>query len=310
VPVLHEAKKTKLKMPAFVVRSIFKELQLSNVFRSFVMCIVFFCLLPGLHAQVPEKPDTVTVLSGHWQLKGLLWRPAGNGVFPAIIFCHGTYETNDLKYDAVQQASVLGPLFAKNGFIFFGLFRRGTGLSKDQGENSADLMSKALKEKGQEERNRVQIRQLQTDDLQDMSSGLAFLRQRKEVDTDHIAVIGHSFGGSLALLVAEHDPAVKAVVAFGAAGYSWDASPQLRSGLTEAVKKINVPVMLAYAQNDYSLSPADGLDTVMNRMGKRHLLKIYPAFGNSLREGHNMIFLKPDLWEEDVFKFLRQSLHR
>jgi dienelactone hydrolase len=205
---------------------------------------------------------------------------------------------------------VLGPLFAKNGYVFLGLFRQGTGLSKDQGESTADLMTKALREKGQQERNKVQMQQLQTSDLQDMSSGLALLRRRTDVDTNRIAVLGHSFGGSLALLVAEYDPEIKAVVVFGAAGYSWNVSQQLRTRLSDAVKKINVPVMLVYAQNDYSLNPAYGLDSVMNLIGKQHVLKIYPQFGNSPAEGHNIIFLKADLWKGEVFKFLRQHLQR
>jgi dienelactone hydrolase len=270
--------------------------------------VIVFYLVAGLNAQVIERPDTVTVQSGSLLLKGLLWRPAAKGVFPSVIFCHGSYESRDLRYDAVQQTSVLGSLFARSGFIFLVLFRQGTGLSKDHGESTADLMSRALKEKGQEERNRVQMHQLQTNDLQDMSSGLEFLRRRKDVDIDHIAVIGHSFGGSLALLVAEHHPGLKAVVTFGAAGFSWNVSPQLRAELINAVKKIDAPVMLIYAQNDYSLSPAYALDSVMTMTGKHHVLKIYPQYGKSSTEGHNIIFLDPDLWKEDVFKFLRQYL--
>ena len=292
----------------FAVKTFLKESQIAKVVKPVIISILLSCLLTGLHAQLPEQPDTVTILSGRLPLKGLLWHPVGSVVFPAVIFCHGSYETNDLRYDAVQQTSALGPLFAKNGYVFLGLFRQGTGLSKNQGKNSADVMSKALKEKDQQERNRVQIEQLQTSDLQDISSGLALLRQRKDVDTNRIAVVGHSFGGSLALLVAEHDPSVKAVVTFAAAGYSWNVSPQLRTRLSDAVKKINAPVMLVYAQNDYSLKPAYDLDSVMSMAGKQHVLKIYPQFGNSPTEGHNIIFLKADLWEEDVFKFLRQYL--
>jgi len=278
------------------------------VFKSVVISIIIFYLITDLQAQVPERPDTVTVVSGNLLLKGLLWLPAGKGVFPSVIFCHGSYEANDLRYDVVQQTSVLGSLFVKNGFIFLGLFREGAGLSKGQGENSADLMSKALKEKGQQERNQLQMQQLQNKDRQDISSGLAFLRRRKDVDPDRIAIIGHSYGGSLALLVAEHDPRIKAVVTFGAAGFSWNLSPQLRTGLIGAVKKMKIPVMLVYAQNDYSLTPAYALDSVMTMLGKQHVLKIYPQYGKSSREGHNIVFLEPDLWEADVFKFLRQYL--
>ena len=80
--------------------------------------------------------------------------------------------------------------------------------------NSTELMDKAFKERGQEGRNKVQLQQLETDQLQDMISGLKFLRRRKDVDTNRMAVMGHSFGGSLTLLLAEHEPGLKAVVVF------------------------------------------------------------------------------------------------
>jgi carboxymethylenebutenolidase len=271
-----------------------------------VACLIC-CSITYSHAQELTSPDTVTIPSGKLMLKGLLWHPAGTGSFPTIIFCHGSYESYDTRYDVIQQTSVLGPLFAKNGYLFLGLFRRGVGISKDQGKNSADLIANAFKEKGQEERNKVQMRQLQTDDLQDMISGLAFLRQRSDVDTNHIAVIGHSFGGSLALMVAEQDPGLKAVVVFGTAGYSWNLSSQLRTGLYNAIKNINAPVMIVHAQNDYSVTPGYALDSMLNILDKPHLLKIYPAFGNSKTEGHNILFLSTDSWETDVLRFLHKA---
>jgi len=261
-----------------------------------------------LHGQDSLSPDTLTITSGKLALKALLWKPSGTAPFPTIIFCHGSYETND-RYDVLQQTSVLGDLFANNGYLFFGLFRRGTGLSKDQGENGADLMTKAFKEKGQEERNKVQVHQLQTDQLQDMISGLSYLRQRKDVDTTRIAVLGHSFGGSLAMLVAEHNRHLQAAVIFGAAGYSWNLSSQLRTLLFNAAKNITVPVMIIHAKNDYSTNPGYALDSAMNLFHKRHLLKIYPSFGTSQLEGHNIIFLNTGIWQNDVFNFLRTNLN-
>ena len=60
---------------------------------------------------------------------------------------------------------------------------------------------------------------------------MAFLSKRKDVDQQRLVVMGHSFGGALALLAAEHNPQIKAVVVFGAAAYSWDRSPALRARL-------------------------------------------------------------------------------
>lgn len=277
--------------------------------KGIIIILIFTCCsVPLLHAQDFTGPDTVSVQSGKLTLKGLLWRPTGHGPFPTIIFCHGSYGGSDTTNP--DQQIVLGSVFARKGYIFLVLFRSGVGLSKGQGVNSTELMDKAFKERGQEGRNEVQLLHLETDQLQDMLSGLRFLRRRKDVDTNRIAVMGHSFGGSLALLVAEHDPGLKAVVIFAAAGYSWNLSPQFRRRLTSTVKNIASPIMIIHAQNDYSTNPGYALDSIMNKLNKPHVLKIYPKFGNSTSDGHNLIFKSIETWEADVFKFLYESFRR
>ncbi|HEY6975708.1 MAG TPA: alpha/beta fold hydrolase [Chitinophagaceae bacterium] len=253
-------------------------------------------------------PDTVVVQSGNLRLKGLLWKPDGTGSFPAIIFCHGSLGGIDTIHDPLREASLLGNVFANRGYIFFALFRRGAGLSKNEGVNSTDLMDNAFKEKGQEERNKVQLQQLETDQLKDMISGMKFLKSQRNTDTNHVAIIGHSFGGSLALLLAEHERNVKAVVVFSPAGYSWNLSPPLRERLLTAIKNIAMPVMIIHAQNDYSVNPGFTLDSMMNQLHKTHVLKIYPKFGNSASEGHGLIFQGTKIWEADVFKFLDEYM--
>jgi hypothetical protein len=49
-----------------------------------------------VHAQQTINPDTLLVQSDSFKLKGLLWQPSGKGPFPAIIFCHGSYETTSI----------------------------------------------------------------------------------------------------------------------------------------------------------------------------------------------------------------------
>jgi hypothetical protein len=71
------------------------------------------------------------------------------------------------------------------------------------------------------------------------------------------------------------------------------------------------PIMIIHAQNDYSsTTPGYALDSVMNQPNKPHVLKIYPKFGTTLSEGHNLIFLSIETWEADVFKFLNENLRR
>lgn len=272
------------------------------------MFFVTFWLTERTRAQSHTGPDTVDIPSGNLILKGLLWHPDGHGPFPTIIFCHGSYEDRDTINSVVEQTSLLGPVFAKNGYIFFIIFRSGVGLSKREGLNSAELMKTAYHEKGQEARNRVQLSQLETDQLANMTAGLAYLRKKETVDKKRIAVIGHSFGGSLGLLLSEREPALKAAVIFSAAGNSWDQSQMLRTRLITALKNVSAPLMIIHAKNDYSTNPGYAMDSVMNSLGKQHVLKIYPAFGTSAREGHNFIFLGVKTWQRDVFSFLHKNL--
>ena len=67
---------------------------------------------------------------------------------------------------------------------------------------------------------------------------------------------------------------------------------------------------MIHAQNDYSTNPGYALDSVMNKLHKPHILKIYPKFGNSVNEGHGLIFLSIKTWQADVFKFLGENLRR
>ena len=83
-------------------------------------------------------PDTVVLPSGKLRLKAFLWKPAGPGPFPAVLFCHGSGGT-DADHTAgipiTEAAEKLAPPFLKQGYAFLYLFRRGQGLSADQGHS-------------------------------------------------------------------------------------------------------------------------------------------------------------------------------
>ena len=109
----------------------------------------------------------------------------------------GPYERN---------AEKLGPVFARHGYVFLYLFRRGVGLSTDQGANAVDLMNSESAAHGQEARNALQLQLLENREMDDALSGLKFLRALPYVDARNVAAIGHSFGGSLTVLLAEREP--------------------------------------------------------------------------------------------------------
>ena len=267
-----------------------------------------FALAPDLNAQVSGRPDTVVVHSGALTLHALLWRPLGHGSFPAVLFNHGSYGSGDTITPA--EPAALGPVFARHGYVLLFLFRRGIGLSADQGSADGDLMARASTADGQEGRNRVQLQLLETEELNEAVAGLAFLRELPEVDPRRVAVAGHSFGGSLTLFLAARDTTLRAVVSFSGSAYSWALSPELRARLLAAVDRTTAPVLFIHAANDYSIAPGEGLAAEMQRVGRPHRLEIYPAVGRTAKEGHNFVFRAVATWEPDVFAFLDRHLRQ
>ena len=258
-------------------------------------------------------PETVEIPSGTLHLKAFLWKPPGPGPFPAVLFNHG--RSNDpqqhtRKLTITAAAKILGPVFVKHGYVFLYLFRRGEGLSADQGPFIGDLLQREEVAKGEEARKHLQFVLLTTDHLDDASSGLSFLKRLPEVDAQRIAVAGHSFGGQLTLLAAERDPTVCAAVTFGAAAGSWDDSPELRTRMLTTLRKMTVPVLLLHAANDYSVTPGQAMAGELARLSKPHVLKIYPAVGQSANDGHNFIYTDIAQWEDDVFRFVDAYVKR
>ena len=258
-------------------------------------------------AQSTIAPDTLVVRSGTVELGALLWRPEGRGPFPAILFNHGSGSTLERH---APQAATLGQVFSRHGYVFLYLYRRGTGLSASQGVSVTEQLTRARATDGVEARNALQIRLLENEHLSDATAALSTLRALPEVDARRIALVGHSFGGSLAMLMAERDTTIRAVVSFGGATGSWDQSPPLQARLLDAVRRSRAPIFFAQAENEYSLAAPTVLSAELARLGKPHRMKTYPPVGTTTVEGHDFVFLRVPAWEPDVFPFLAASMKR
>jgi dienelactone hydrolase len=263
--------------------------------------------------QTSGGPEVVLIHSGSATLHAMVWRPQGRGPFPGILLNHGSGRTReDLErlgpYE--RNAEKLGPVFARHGYVFLYLFRRGVGLSADQGANAVDLMNTESAAHGQEARNALQLQLLENREMDDTLSALKFLRALPYVDPKDVAAVGHSFGGSLTVLLAERDPSLRAVVVFSGSGYSFDRSPELRTRLLAAVDHITVPIFFIHAENDYSLSSGKVLDARREQIGKPHRLKIYPPIGHTVDEGHDFLHLGVSIWEPEVFAFLDENMRK
>ncbi|MFI5154443.1 MAG: alpha/beta hydrolase family protein [Chitinophagales bacterium] len=269
------------------------------------ICLLFACFMFRFsEAQRISPADTLIIHSGNLELKALLFKPPGHGPYPAILFAHGSHSIKDSLQDVTREIAALGSIFARRGWIFLGLCRRGVGLSSGQGISGGDIMNRAFNENGQDARNRTQLDIMEGAEYDDLLSGLSFLLQLQDADHHRIALVGHSFGASLGLIFASKNNNLKAAVLFSPGGYSWDLSSPLRNRLIKAGQEISIPSMVIHAENDYSTRPGFVLDSLMNALNKTHLLKIYPQFGDSASEGHALIYNGVEIWETDLFNFL------
>ena len=168
---------------------------------AFLFALTSTALAVGQQASIAQ--ETVVVPSGKLRLKAFLWKPAAPGPFPAVLFCHGSGGA-DAGHTAglpiTEAGEKLAPLFLKHGYAFMYLFRRGQGLSADQGRFMQNILQHEETAKGKEARQHLQFVLASTDHLDDVMAGLSFLKAAPAIDAKRVAIAGHSFGGQLTLL--------------------------------------------------------------------------------------------------------------
>ena len=257
-------------------------------------------------SSAPSSPpasegEVVMFPSGELILHGTLYKPDGAGPFPAIVYNHGSAAGMASK----GAFDLLGPVFAKNGWVFFGPYRRGQGLSSSAGKYIGDEISAATKAGGLASGAATMVRLLETDHLNDQLAALAWLRTQKFVKANRIAAAGTSFGGIEAVLGAERGSYCAAIDSAGGA-QSWAQAPELQSVMKGSVRNSRVPIFFFQAENDYDLSPSRVLSDAMKDAGKEFELKIYPPFGKDVGDGHAFGYFGSSVWADDVFRFLNR----
>ncbi|MBI2084780.1 MAG: alpha/beta fold hydrolase [Candidatus Aenigmarchaeota archaeon] len=133
------------------------------------------------------KEIPVTFKSHGKQIVGMLHLPNRKNA-PVIIMCHGYFGSKEGAFyifvDAARE-------FCRNGYAVFRFDYRGSGDSEGKFENQR---IKTMSE--------------------DVDSSLKFLKTVKNIDLSKIGIVGHSKGGTIAILSARRYSNIKAVVAW------------------------------------------------------------------------------------------------
>lgn len=154
-------------------------------------CVLLLALFAAFSAFAqPASMDELAIPSHGSRMNGLVYLAAGAGPHPVVIFLHG-YPGNEKNLDLAQAVRRAG--FDAVYFDYRGMWGSGGTFSFAHG-------------------------------LEDAQAVLAWVRANSakyHFDTRHITIVGHSFGGWVALLTAPHEPANTCVVAMAAWNIGW-----------------------------------------------------------------------------------------
>jgi len=170
----------------------------------------------GCRPQEPKRPypyreEEVTVenSAAGITLAGTLTEPDSGGPFPAVVLITGSVpENRDEEVFGHKPFLVLADYPTRQGIAVLRCDDRGVGKSGGDSQNAttADLATDALAE-------------------------FEYLKTRKDIDPKRIGLLGHSEGGTIALIVANEAPDVAFVVLMAGPGLPGDSVSMLQSRL-------------------------------------------------------------------------------
>jgi dienelactone hydrolase len=249
------------------------------------------CSSTVVDAGAAPEPELVAFRSGERTLRGFVYRPAGNGPFPAVVFNHGSEELPGTKPGQ-------GIFYVKNGFVLFVPHRRGQGESWDAGRSIGmeDVAGQGF----------VDALVAQSDDVM---AAVAYVGALPFVDPKRVAVAGCSLGGIESLFAAERGTGLVAAVDFAGAAITWAGNPALQERMKLAARNAKVPVLLLQAENDFDTAPTRVLAEELKKAGKPGRGHVYPPHGKTHADGHGFCAggQSPG-WGDEVLAFLRDAM--
>jgi len=197
----------------------------------------------------------VTFPSGDQTAHGLLYLPSGEGRHPALVVIHEWWGLNDWVKEQAQH-------FAQQGYatLAVDLYR---GKVATDAETAHELMRGLPQDRG----------------VRDLTSAVAWLAQRKDVDPQRIGAIGWCMGGGYAAQLAVADPSLRAVV------INYGSLPTDKA----ALEKIHAAVLGNFGGQDRGITPDDvhAFESAMQSLGKSVNVKIYPDAGHAFENPNN-----------------------
>jgi len=198
---------------------------------------------------------TVSYKSGDETVQGVLYTPAGKGPFPALVVIHEWWGLNDWVKD---QASKL----SDEGYVTLAvdLYRGKVAKTPDEAH---EIMRGVPEDRAK----------------RDLHAAVEFLKSQPSVKKSRIGSIGWCMGGGYSLDVALQEPDLAATVI----NYGHLATD------TDALKKINAPILGLFGAQDRGITPDDvhKFEMAMKQLSKKIDVKIYDDAGHGFENPNN-----------------------
>ena len=247
-----------------------------------------------------EDYTEISYPSGNLRISGYLYRPAGTGPFPTIIYNHGSREGHERQ--PVPWVRLAG-LYLSVGYAVLVLERRGYG--KSDGPTWTDAV-------GRDTTSRFIDRcEAEADDV---LAAVDFLGTVPFADRSRLGIVGWSLGGIVTLFAIARSKAFRVAVDQAGGVLTWRRSAALQTALTDAVRKASCPVLLLDAENDAAPEAIPALARVMEAASLPHKMVIYPPYmpahpTGGIAPGHAVFEADGiPIWGRDAVSFLDSHL--
>jgi carboxymethylenebutenolidase len=244
-----------------------------------LLLLAVIVLLAASTFAAEGKP--VSYKSGDETVQGILYTPTGKGPFPALIVIHEWWGLNDWVKD---QASKL----ADQGYAALAV-----DLYRGKVATTPDVAHEIMRGVPEDRAKR------------DLHAAFDFLASQPNVKKDRIGSIGWCMGGGYSLDVALQEPTLAAAVI----NYGHLATE------TDALKKINAPILGLFGAQDRGIPPADvkKFGATLDQLGKKIDIKIYDDAGHAFENPNNKEGYREadaaDAWKRTV-DFLSSTLKK
>jgi dienelactone hydrolase len=158
--------------------------------------------------------------SGSLRIQVHVFKPAGAGPFPAIIYNHGSRPGRERT---PVPFSYIGTKLAADGYVVVVPERRGYGLS-----DGSSFTEAVGQDRGQRFVSRMR------EEADDVLAAADSLRALADVDSKRVGIMGWSLGGIVSVFAASRSQVFCAVIDQAGAALTWDSSPEMQRASKES----------------------------------------------------------------------------